>query len=297
MRVQSGSEGEVSEGTRVLQAGVESDLEAPPRARWRPSAFVRFSFVLHAVALLLLVVQPHWWPWLLGLIAANHGVIILSVPFPRSRLVGANITRLPPAAAARDEIALTFDDGPDPVVTPKVLDLLESAGMRASFFLIARNAGRHPELVREILRRGHQVENHSNEHGITFSFYGYGRTAREVDAAQAALTAIAERRPRFFRAPAGFRNPFLDPVLQRRGLRYASWTRRGFDAFERDPARVLKRLTRGLAGGDVLLLHDAGSAMSRAGNPVVLEVLPPLLEQMRSRGLQSVTLAAAFNES
>lgn len=287
----------MSEGTRALRAREEPGLEAAPFQRWRPSVFIRFSLALHAAVLLTLVFQPHWWPWLLALIAANHGVIILSVPFPRSRLVGANLTRLPPGAAARGEIALTFDDGPDPAATPQVLDMLEAAGVRASFFLIARNARAHPELVREILRRGHQVENHSNEHGVTFSFYGYRRTAREVDAAQEALCAIAERRPRFFRAPAGFRNPFLDPVLQRRGLRYISWTRRGFDAFERDPARVLGRLTRHLAGGDVLLLHDAGSALTRAGTPVVLEVLPPLLEQMRRQGLKSVTLAAAFNEA
>lgn len=282
----------MNEGTRVLQAGAG---EAAP-ARWRPGGYARFSFGLHAVALLLFLFEPRWWPWLLAAVAANHGIACLAVLFPRGSIPGPNITRLPAAAAARGEVALTFDDGPNPEVTRRVMDMLEAAGMRASFFCIAQNAQAHPELAREIVRRGHDVENHSNAHEVGFSFYGYGRAAREVDAAQATLSAITERRPRFFRAPAGFRNPLLDPVLQRRGLRYVSWTRRGFDAVERDPSRVLERLVRNLAAGDVLLLHDGGPAHTAQGEPVALAVLPLLLEQLRARGLKSVTLAAAFGE-
>jgi peptidoglycan/xylan/chitin deacetylase (PgdA/CDA1 family) len=262
--------------------------------RWRPTPFIGASLVLHVVALVALVLAPAWWPWMLGAVLANHLLVCLSVPFIHSGLTGAILTRLPAAAAARGEIALTFDDGPNPEVTPQVLDLLEAQGMRASFFCIAQQAAAHPELVREIVRRGHQVENHSDCHGVNFSLYGYRRLAREVDAAQATLTGIAGRAPRFFRAPAGFRSPFLDPILQRRGIRCISWTRRGYDAFERDPARVLARLSRKLAAGDVLLMHDGAPAHTREGAPLVLAVLPALMEQMRQHGLKSVPLSIAY---
>jgi hypothetical protein len=99
--------------------------------------------------------------------------------------------------------------------------------------------------------------------------------------------------PRFFRAPAGLRNPFLDPLLHRRGLRLASWTRRGFDTRQRDSSRVLAALCDDLAAGDILLLHDAHAARTTAGEPVILAVLPALLADIRARGLRPVTLAEA----
>ena len=99
------------------------------------------------------------------------------------------------------------------------------------------------------------------------------------------LAAITGRSPAFFRAPAGFRSPLLDPVLASRGLRYVSWTRRGFDAVSGNSTRILRELTRGLAAGDVLLMHDR--------EPVVLSVLPALLEQVSAQGLKAVSLASA----
>ena len=286
----------MSDSTRaVLHGNVGPAAVAP--GRWRPAPLIRVTFILHGLGVLLILLETANWPWVLAVLACNHLLLSLCVLFPRASLLGPNLTRLPAAAAARGEVALTFDDGPDPEITPQVLDLLEAAGMRASFFCIAEKALAHPELLREILRRGHQVENHSYQHHASFSLYSYGRLAREVDAAQAALAQLAERAPRFFRAPAGFRSPLLDPVLARRGLRYVSWTRRGFDAVERDPAKVLRRLTGQLAGGDVLLLHDGTRARTPEGVPVVLAVLPDLLARLREQGLSSVPLGVAYPDS
>lgn len=289
----------VIESSQLLP-GRATQVEHAPRIqsirRWQPTSFIRTILALHVLGLVALAFEPGWWAWFLGGFASLQMIIALIVPFPRNAWLGGNITRLPAAATMRNEIALTFDDGPCPDVTPQVLDLLEARGMRATFFCVAKNAEAYPELVREIVRRGHHVENHSHRHSLGFALYGYGRLARDVDAAQATLTDIAKRAPRFFRAPAGIRSPFLDPILQRRGLRHIAWTRRGFDAVERNPSRVLSRLTRNLAGGDVLLLHDGGAAHARDGKPVVLHVLPTLLDEMRQRGLTSVTLSAAFAE-
>jgi len=231
----------------------------------------------------------------MGAVGANHMLLTAAVLWPKGNLLGPNIVRLPPSAAQRGEISLTFDDGPDPDVTPKVLDLLDAYQAKASFFCIAEKAAALPDLVREIVRRGHSVENHTSRHPYAFAFYGWSRLGREVDSAQTTLAGITGRTPEFFRAPAGFRSPLLDPVLGKRGLRYVSWTRRALDGTQGDPMRALQRLARGLNGGDVLLLHDGSRVRTKDGEPVVLAVLPALLEEMSAIGLKSVSLPTAFH--
>ncbi|MGH8459865.1 MAG: polysaccharide deacetylase family protein [Nevskiales bacterium] len=243
------------------------------------------SLLLHAAAAVLLAADLRAWPWVLGALVANHLVLTCGALNPRGRLLGPNLTRLPASAARQGEICLTFDDGPDPDVTPRVLDLLDKFQAKASFFCIGEKAAAHPDLVREIVRRGHSVENHSYHHRRVFAFFGMSLLRREVEAAQRTLTSIAGRPPAFFRAPAGFRSPFLDPVLSAAALRYVSWTRRGFDGVSRDSQRILRRVTHRLAAGDVLLLHDS--------TPVVLTVLPALLGVLAVRGLKAVSLETA----
>lgn len=268
----------------------------PDRAHGaRHSPLIKASAVLHLLALAAWAWRPELWPWWLGALVLNHAVITAAGLWPRASLLGPNITRLPSAAAARREVALTIDDGPDPEVTPAVLDQLQRAGARATFFCIAERAARHPALVAEILARGHSIQNHSHVHRHNFSLLGPRGFDAEISRSQDQLQALTGQRPRFFRAPAGLRNPFLQPVLARHGLVLTSWTRRGFDTRERDPQRVLQRLTRGLAAGDILLLHDGHCARAADGRPVVLHVLPQLLDRLRAAGLVAVTLPQAYS--
>jgi peptidoglycan/xylan/chitin deacetylase (PgdA/CDA1 family) len=267
--------------------------EAPPSQRWKPTPLVAGSMGLHALAGASALLGPEMWPWAIGAVAANHVVLGAIGLWPRSTLLGANLTRLPEAATVRREIALTFDDGPDPEVTPRVLDILEAHGARASFFCIAGNAMRHPELCREIARRGHAVENHSREHPMNFALRGMGGMRREITAAQSDLATLTGRVPLFFRPPAGLRSPLLDPVLHDVGLRLVSWTRRGFDTQHTDVDAVFLRLVDDLAAGDILLMHDGHCARTENGDPVVLQVLPRLLDHAKSLGLKAVTLEHA----
>lgn len=258
-------------------------------ARWRPSALVLASFAVHAAALVAMLAFPGAWPWALGAIAVNHMLLTAAGLWPRSALLGPNLTCLPEPSAARGEVALTFDDGPDPGITPHVLDLLDRHGVRATFFCIAERAARHPALVREIARRGHAVENHSNRHAPTFAFLLLAGLRRDLASAQSTLAALAGQPPRFFRPPMGFRNPLLDPVLHEMGLGHVSWTRRGYDTnLWREPHGIAARLTRGLAAGDILLLHDGGATRVR-------EVLPLVLDTIRREGFKPVTLRQAID--
>ncbi len=252
---------------------------------------VQASVACHLGAAAAVVAAPASWPWALGAVALDHAVLAGTGLWPRSTWLGANLRRLPHAAEARAEVALTLDDGPDPEVTPAVLDLLDAHRARATFFCIGQRAAAHPRLCREIVARGHAIENHSHRHSHRFALLGPRAIARELGQAQDMLAQITGRAPGFFRAPAGLRNPFLDPELQRLGLQLVSWTRRGFDTVRRDPAQVLARLTRTLRAGDIVLLHDGNAARTCSRRPVVLEVLPALLQHFEQAGLHPVTLA------
>jgi peptidoglycan/xylan/chitin deacetylase (PgdA/CDA1 family) len=255
---------------------------------------IKASAVGHAAAVVAVAVQPQTWPWALGALGLNHALITGTGLWPRSTWLGQNIRRLPEASAARCEVSLTIDDGPDPEVTPAVLDLLEASDARATFFCIARQAEQHPELCREIVRRGHSVQNHSHRHSHAFSLWGPKAMARDIATAQDRLSQITGEQPRFFRAPAGLRNPFLDKVLHEQGLQLVSWTRRGFDTARGNSEQVLARLTQGLRAGDILLLHDGNAAPTKAGRAVILDVLPALLHAFEQARLLPVTLPQAL---
>lgn len=256
------------------------------RPRWQATPLVQASVGLHALAAAGLFTPA--WPWSLGAIVADHALLTATGLWPRSTWLGPNLTHLP---RQRPQVALTIDDGPDPEVTPAVLDLLEAHQAVATFFCIGAQVQQQPALAREIVRRGHAIGNHSQHHRHHFSLMGPGRLRREISAAQDSIAQATGVAPQYFRAPAGLRNVFLDPVLHALGLRLASWTRRGFDTRTGDAALVLRRLTNGLRAGDILLLHDHHAARTPQGRPVLLEVLPPLLGAIREKGLQTVRLA------
>ena len=267
-----------------------SSASATPPQSWPWPPAIRASAVWHVAAIGAGALVPGAMPWAIGAIVLNHALITGAGLTPRSSLLGPNVTRLPEAAGIRGQVAITIDDGPDPEVTPRVLDLLDAHGQRATFFCIAERVLAHPALAREIVARGHSIQNHTARHRHNFSFLGPRGFASEIARAQDILAETTGQRPTCFRAPAGLRNPFLEPVLHRLGLSLVSWTRRGFDTREGDPAKVMARLGRNLQARDILLLHDGNAARTPDGTPVLLEVLPLLLERLRAGGLRAVTL-------
>lgn len=269
----------------------DAATEEPTRGRpWRPTPLLVASAGLHVAGLAATLGPRKWRRRALGFLALDHAVLAAVGLWPRSSGLGPNLRRLPPAAARRGEVGLTFDDGPDPEVTPRVLDMLDRHDARASFFCIGRRVERWPELVREIARRGHRVENHTYSHPWQLSLCGPRRIADEIDRAEEAIVRVTGRRPRLVRTPAGLRNVLLEPLLAERGLWLASWSRRGFDTVRRDARAVGRSLLDGLQAGEILLLHDTRGAREDGLCPVVLDVLPTLLARLRDRGLRAVAL-------
>ncbi len=233
--------------------------------------------------LLHVAVAGSWWRfgWPVGLasLVAVHLLFVWGTLRPQSRLFGPVLVRLP----TREPVVwLTVDDGPSDD-TMAMLDLLDEHGARATFFVVAERAAARPELVREIVRRGHGLGNHSTSHpSAWFWALGPRRMAAEIANAQRLLQAASGVSPHWFRAVVGMANPFVAASLKRLGLARVAWSARGFDAVDGDPARVVARIERDLAPGAIVLLHES------AGHGRSVEILQALLERMGALGYRSV---------
>ncbi len=226
----------------------------------------------------------------------SGGVFVLHQIFvPEAGELVRVFTRFTPSAPEAREAWLTLDDGPDPADTPRILDLLDHHRARATFFLIGERAARHPELVSEIRRRGHEIAHHTHTHPCgSFWCATPARVARELDSAFAPLspatgaaTPLATHtptpapsssapRPTRFRAPVGFKNLHLGPALAARGLRCVGWTVRSGDTFARDADSVAARVAARLRPGAIILMHEGPPLRPELRVAAVAKVLAAL---------------------
>lgn len=153
-------------------------------------------------------------------------------------------------------ILLTFDDGPDPEMTPKVLDVLDRHGQKAIFFVIGEKVDAHPEIVREIVRRGHQVGNHTYSHSPYANFLGREHLEEEIRKCGDAVERACGVRPTLFRPPLGICTHFMASALRNTGYRAVGWSVRSFDTCDDPREEVLERVVEEMEPGAIVLLHD-----------------------------------------
>lgn len=263
----------------TVPAGMIDGMDATPlhRPPRRPHAWA-WVFAASQVAVAVL-----WWHfgWQVGVPALllSHAPFVWGTLAPSSGLFSPVLARLP-----TDEpvVWLTIDDGPSDD-TLEMLELLDAAGAKATFFVVGERAAARPLLVREIVSRGHEVGNHSATHPQAWFWALSPRRLRgEVGRTQAILHGITGVRPRWFRAVVGMANPFVAAALVEHGLARVAWSARGYDAVQADPARSLARIERGLGPGAIVLLHE-GAAHGRN-----VELLALLLQRLRERGYRAV---------
>lgn len=227
------------------------------------------------------------WPLTLLTFAAVIGWLVVS---PRTQLFVPTEYR---AASSVPRIAFTFDDGPDPIWTPRVLDVLAQHQAKATFFVVGERALAHPELIARITREGHDVGCHSHTHAFGFHFWTAARMARDLEQAQAALTTLLGRASPWFRPPQGLRVPQLHSALDKLEPRprCVTWTARGLDSRATTAARIEARLLPAVRAGYILTMHDGtGFGGGTDRNPTI-EALGTLLDAARTRGLVCVGLS------
>ncbi|UTI66084.1 polysaccharide deacetylase family protein [Paraconexibacter antarcticus] len=188
-------------------------------------------------------------------------------------------------------VTLTFDDGPDPVWTPAVLDALDAAGARATFFVIAPRAAAHPALLERMHRAGHTVELHCDRH-VRHTELREDQLAADTVTALARLDELGVR-PRLWRAPWGITTPASEAVARAHGLRLVHWTADTEDWAGHAPDTMLRRVEDAICDGAVVLAHDGlGPGATRTGCANTVAVIGPLAALAADRGLRCEPLTS-----
>jgi peptidoglycan/xylan/chitin deacetylase (PgdA/CDA1 family) len=224
------------------------------------------------------------WPGLIALLSI--AVAVDGMVRPGSSLFVSTISHGPRGGR---QVALTFDDGPDPIVTPQVLDLLAQYQARASFFVIGRALAEQPELARRMVAEGHVVANHSWQHSYLQNFRLWRWQIEELARCERSIESVTGRAsPRLYRPPVGMKTGDQAHAILALGLRVVAWSVHSRDTVSPDPAAMARRVLRRIEGGDIVLLHDGDRVpgQRRACAPA----LRLILDGLRVKGLESVTL-------
>jgi peptidoglycan/xylan/chitin deacetylase (PgdA/CDA1 family) len=212
--------------------------------------------------------------------AAVHGTLHRNSP-----VFGAVLGRL---RGPGRRVALTFDDGPNPDATPRILDVLAAEGVRATFFLLGKHVERWPEIARRVAAEGHVVANHGYHHRKL-----HLRSAAYIDLDVAlgteSIAAATGVTPTLFRAPHGFRNPWVTRSARRRGQSVVGWTLGVWDSDKPGAAAISKRALEGARAGTILLLHDGDGYDPGGDRSQTVEALPAIIQGLRATGYSLVT--------
>jgi len=234
-------------------------------------------------------------------VAATAGVAAYGAFYPRAQLFGPTICR----TNSPRKLAITFDDGPNPAITPKLLDLLDRYQAKATFFVIGRFVRECPDLVKETAARGHAIGNHTESH-LNLLKLGPSQITVELRLCHHAITNALGAPAKWFRPPYGFRNPWVIPTAASLGCRTVMWTLIPGDWLERPAEWLIRRMQpiaahaernlksgsspRSAGTGDVLCLHDGYHKELNYDRTRTLAALEHWLPRWRDLGLQFVTM-------
>jgi peptidoglycan/xylan/chitin deacetylase (PgdA/CDA1 family) len=187
-------------------------------------------------------------------------------------------------------VALTFDDGPHPVYTPRVLDILETAGVNATFFLIGRQVRSYPEVVRQIKAQGHEIENHSDNHLFYLPWLPVERMRQEIAGAQEAIYQITGRHPSYFRSPLGWVSNDLVAVCRELKLPIINGSVKAGDVSLPGTEYIIQTVLDKTSNGAIIILHDAGGVGRYRDRTQTLEALPVIIQNLKDRGYKFVLI-------
>jgi peptidoglycan/xylan/chitin deacetylase (PgdA/CDA1 family) len=227
-------------------------------------------------------------------VAAAAGIAAWGAVAPWSELYGPTLRQ----TDSSRKIALTFDDGPNPAATPRLLELFDRYSVRATFFLIGKFARACPGLVKEISARGHLLGNHSDTHANLFFQSREGIRSELARCQDAIAAAVPVEPPRWMRPPFGYRSPFLRGEIRRAGMRgVVMWSKICWDWKPQLPERLIKRLSRvarpGGSRGDIVVMHDGDHRALGGDRYHVVAALEHWLPRWRDAGMEFVTMESS----
>ncbi|MDN5861887.1 MAG: polysaccharide deacetylase family protein [Salinisphaera sp.] len=254
--------------------------------------WLRFNLhFLLTLALVMAIVGVGWgaWPMLPGSAVAILLALLLAdaIARPSCALLYPTVVHGPRDSGA---VALSFDDGPDPLVTPQVLDALAACGARATFFVIGRSLAKHPGLARRMVAEGHALGNHSWQHSRLQNFRFRRWHREEIARCEKAIAAVAgEDRFRLYRPPVGLKIGELCRELWHQRLTLVAWSLHSRDTRAASPQQIAERVLARVRGGDIVLLHDGHDRPGKR-RPLCADAVPLILQGLQRKGLECVTI-------
>lgn len=212
--------------------------------------------------------------------ATAAGAFALGIYYPNSWLFGSVVGR---GRRSEKTAYLTFDDGPNPTATDRILETLAAQQVPAAFFMVGAHVQRHPDIVRRVVAAGHEIGNHTQHH-IKLHVRGPRRIRRELEQAHNVITTVTGSAPRAFRAPHGYRNPFVAPVTQRLGYRVFGWTFGVWDSARPGAEEIRRRVRAHLRPGAIILLHDGDGYDPVGDRSQTAAALPGIIQDARDAG-------------
>jgi peptidoglycan/xylan/chitin deacetylase (PgdA/CDA1 family) len=194
----------------------------------------------------------------------------------------------------KNMVALTFDDGPTKPMTTQILDLLDKYSMKATFFVSGVNAARHPDIINDIIARGHSIGNHSYNHNPFLMLRDYDTLYQEIFTTQEVLRNMGIK-TRAFRPPVGIVNPKLPSILDKLGMYCITFSCRAFDAGNFFIKNIGQKILKKVKTDDIILLHDVPTR-SKEDNFIFLSEIEILLAGIIYRGFRVVPLSALINK-
>ena len=234
----------------------------------------------------------HRWIWIAGMLALN-AVSLWGVFERRAPIFGPIVSRTRPRIPA---VAITFDDGPTEPYTSQILDVLRMYDARATFFVLGGRATAVPEVLRRAAAEGHEIANHGWDHEA-LPLHGPAYIRETIGRTSTLVAQITGRRPTLFRAPFGWRNPWVNRSAWREGCRPVAWSIGVHDTDRPGAETIANRAITALQSGAILLLHDGRSLDPSPDASHVVEALPRILQAARNRGFQLLTLSALLADS
>lgn len=211
------------------------------------------------------------------------GVLVLGSFFPQMNFYFISINRGPLDQGC---VALTFDDGPDPKVMPKLLDLLEKEEVAATFFIIGQAAEAYPALVKRAEAEGHLIANHSYYHSSTWPFNFAFKIRNELARANKVLEKIIGCQPKYVRLPFSVGRPGLHSTFRKLNLTPVGWDVRGLEGLYREPKLIAEHVAKEARNGSVILLHECYYRKTDFGPDCVVETARQVIAQLRDRGFK-----------
>ena len=185
-------------------------------------------------------------------------------------------------SSALKEIALSFDDGPHPSVTPAVLDILKTHNIKAAFFLIGKNIEQNKDILRRIVDEGHIIGNHSYEHSNSYGFWSRKKVMADLLKNQDLIETVCNKKINLFRPPFGVTNPNIANAAQLLDYTVVGWSIRSLDTMSKNNAHTIKRVVNRLKAGRVVLFHD--------NHERILPILQETIRQAVEEGYEIVPL-------